>query len=505
MINDSDGQDRRPINIVWFKKDIRIHDHLPLKRAIEDNIPTLLIFIFEPSLKRSPDWSLRHWQFLFHSIKSVNLDLDKIKSKIHIFMAEVHEVFENLIQKFDVKNVFSHQETGIRLTYDRDLAMQRFFRKKNIQWTEFQTNGVIRGLKNRLTWDTAWIEFMESPREEPNLKILQSIDFEVDIPFYLEYSLNKSIHTYPKTYQPSGEKYALQYLKSFINKRGKDYTKNLSKPESSRTSCSRISPYLSWGNMSVRQVYQLYKHELGYSPFKRDLQNFRSRLQWRCHFIQRFEMEDRMEFEPINSAFEILDQPINEGFIKAWQDSETGLPLIDACMRCLKETGYLNFRMRAMLVSFLTHQLWQPWLSGVHFLAQQFLDYEPGIHFPQFQMQAGITGSNTIRIYNPIKQAQDHDVESIFIKKWMPELSRLPISLIHQPWKMTQIEQSMYHCRIGTDYPSPIVDIYETSNYAKKILWEVKNTKWALEEKKRILSLHVKPKEKKNETSSENS
>jgi deoxyribodipyrimidine photo-lyase len=504
MINDSEGQLRKPINIVWFKKDLRIHDHLPLKTAIEDGLPLLLIYVLEPSIKTSPDWNIRHWQFVFHSIKSINLSLEKFHTQVHTLMAEAQDVFEFLMQKYEVKNVYSYQETGIRLTYDRDVDIGKLFKKKGVLWIESQNNGVIRGLKNRQTWDDAWVDFMDKCLEEPNLKMLKPIDFEVEIPFYIEYKLNQRIQIYPKNFQPPGEKFALQYLKGFINTRGQEYTKNLSKPENSRTSCSRISPYLSWGNMSVRQVYQLYKSNLGYSPFKRDLQNFRSRLQWRCHFIQKFEMEERMEFEPINRAYEILDQPLNETYIEAWQEAKTGYPLVDACMRCVKETGYLNFRMRAMIVSFLTHHLWQNWLTGVHFLAEQFLDYEPGIHFSQFQMQAGITGSNTIRIYNPIKQSQDHDSESIFIKKWMPELSLLPSSLTHQPWKMTQIEQSMYHCRIGIDYPGPIVDINKASNHAKKILWETKNSKWALEEKKRILAIHVKPKEKKDESLNNN-
>ncbi|WP_186525867.1 cryptochrome/deoxyribodipyrimidine photo-lyase family protein [Seonamhaeicola sediminis] len=482
---------REEIQVVWLKRDLRLQDNKAIFDALNSEKRVLLLYCFEPMLLNDPHYSERHWNFIKESIRDMNKALKPFNSKILAVESDIIPTINQLLTKHRISNIYSHQETGILVTYERDKNFKRYCKNNLIQWHENINNGVQRGLKNRDGWNKI-VDTFYSIEPLPFSPVENQLINKNEIETLENYFKIPDLNTPNATlFQKGGRTTGLRYLDSFFKERYLNYMNHISKPELARASSSRISPYLAWGNLSVREVYQKASNFKKTTTQKKPLEAFMSRLRWQTHFIQKFEMEHTMEEASVNRGFHKLKKSVSKKYKIAWKTGQTGYPLVDACMRCLSETGYLNFRMRALVVSFFTHNLWQPWQEATTHLSQMFLDFEPGIHFPQLQMQAGETGVNMLRIYNPVKNSLEHDPEATFIKKWVPELKELDTPFVHQPYLMTELEEKFYNFKLGKDYPKPIVDIETSRKKASDILWKFRKDKTVLEETKRILKKHT--------------
>lgn len=483
--------------LVWFKRDLRLQDHAALAAA-QHFEAVAAVFVIEPDWLASPECDSSHVDFGLASLRALRGALAARGLPLWVRVGPMLKVLDDLHGAIAFTHLFSHEETGPGWTYTRDLQVAAWCRSRSVQWREFTQTGVVRRLRSRQGWARRWSQRMDLPAAAAPEQFAGgfapaqgSAAFALDdLPTLA--SLGLAAHS--KNLQAAGEAAAWNTLESFLAGRARGYRRALSSPLLAQTGCSRLSPHLAFGTLSMRSVHQATEAVIGSTDDRSlayALRGFTGRLRWHCHFMQKLEDEPAIEFQNFARVCDGLREgQFDTAKFTAWCQAQTGYPMVDACMRSLLATGWLNFRMRAMLVSFASYHLWLHWRETGLFLARQFLDFEPGIHWSQMQMQSGTTGINTLRIYSPTKQALDHDAEGVFIRHWLPELARVPLPLLAQPWHMSAAEQLQAGCVIGRDYPAPVVDDKAALQYAKDQLYGLRQTPEARLQAKAVNERH---------------
>lgn len=487
------------MQVVWFKRDLRVDDHAPLANAAQKG-PCLCLYVYEPELTNSAEYDSSHLQFINESLEELDEELRRIGGRLTYRVGTMVDVLTALHKTTTIEGIWSHQETGNRITFDRDLRVLDWTRTHSIPWHESTQDGVVRRLKSRDGWSKQRQKTMAEPLVEAPKRLTHPDGVDSQ---HRRTPQELGLEPTDKTeLQRGGQSQAMKTLESFLVERGQDYSSEMSSPVTAPTSCSRLSTYLAWGCISMKRVvHELRERQARVRALKElnepignwlnSLRSFESRLSWHCHFMQKLEDQPSIEFENMSRVYDGLrEDEFDQARFEAWCDGQTGYPMVDACMRALHQHSWINFRMRAMLVSFASYHLWIHWRPTAVYLARHFLDFEPGIHFSQFQMQSGTTGINTVRIYSPIKQVKDQDPHGTFIRHYVPELAAVPEKFIAEPNKMSLDQQSQAGCRIGHDYPAPIVEHSVAYKAARDRMYAIRRRDDAKREAAQVVKKH---------------
>ncbi|MEM7721593.1 MAG: deoxyribodipyrimidine photo-lyase [Pseudomonadota bacterium] len=479
--------------LVWFKRDLRIEDNPALALAAEQGGRVLPLYIVEPELWAQPDASARQWRFVAESLHGLNEDLARLGAPLIVRTGDAVETLNRLCTTHGITQIISTEETGNAWTYTRDSRVAAWARGAGVQWTEVPQFGITRRLKSR----DGWAKARDKVLRQPQIPAPNALNPIPEDPGHIPDAsdLNLPFDPCPDR-QPGGRPQALSLLGGFLTERGQTYRKAMSSPLEGATACSRLSPHIAWGTLSIREAQHTATARKAEVKGTRDgwigaMKSFEARLAWRDHFMQKLEDEPALEHHCLHSAYEDLRPKTPDATrLEAYEKGETGIPFVDACMRSLIATGWINFRMRAMLVAVASYHLWLDWRAHGPHLARMFTDYEPGIHWPQVQMQSGTTGMNTVRIYNPIKQGLDQDPTGAFTRQWCPELRTVPDQHLQTPWAWEGAGQIL-----GKTYPEPVVDVLAAAKAAREKVWAVRKGEAFRSEAREIVTKHASRKD----------
>ncbi|WP_435186378.1 FAD-binding domain-containing protein [Halobellus sp. EA9] len=435
--------------VVWHREHLRVGDQ-PAVAAAADADHLLPLFVFDPAFYGSDGLACdARLRFLHDSLNDLDRQYrDLTDGRLSYAVGDPLSVLEGFREAgWDV--VAAAAPSG-RYGAERDARARQ---ELGVRFVD--GDGLVRDAElPRAEWQDRASAWFGADRHEwePSSVTVRRFETGID-PESIEraYDVRPGKSRVPR----GGTERARELLRSFVDRIG-DYPGNISSPVDARDGTSGLSPYLAFGCLSVRQVYQ---HVDANAPDGRGKELFVSRLYWNKHYEQKLEdwpgWTDRA-VNPVLRGFNADER--DSDLIDAWKRGRTGYPMVDASMRCLRETGWLNFRMRALCASFYFHILQQPWRVGADWYYHHLIDAAASINYTQWQCQCGLVGRPTLRLYNPRKQVRDQDPEGEFVREWVPELTDLPNQHLDRPERTPLAVQAECGVRIGEDYPRPVVE-----------------------------------------------
>ncbi len=464
---------RLKVGVHWFRLDLRLNNNPSINALCRKADKIIPIFIFDPKERIG---SVSRW-WLEKSLKNLSESIIKKNGKLNIFIGNPFDIISSLISNNNIE-FFSWNRLYDPYTIDRDKKIKSLLKSNSIDCESF--NGYLLNepwnIKNKSgtffkVFTPYWRYCDELIRNKKFDKQNQKIKFSQN---KVKSSknindlnlINKKmnwINKIEKNWLP-GENNAQFQLKDFVLNKASKYSIGRDRPDQDLT--SKLSPYLHFGEISPIEIY----HEVSSSK-KIDLENkkkFLSEIGWRDFSYNLLYHYPDMTNNPIQSKFNKFPWLDNNKNLQKWQKGLTGIPIVDAGMRQLYETGWMHNRVRMIVGSFLTKNLLLHWKNGEEWFFDTLADADIGSNSAGWQWISGCgaDASPYFRVFNPILQGQKFDSEGDFVKKFIPELKNVTNKYIHNPWEMSEQDQINCNCRIGKDYPAPIVDLKETRNRA---------------------------------------
>lgn len=457
--------------IVWFRRDLRLHDNPALTQATQHHERIIPLYIHAPEEEGvwAPGAASRWW--LYQSLAALDNVLQSHDSRLLLCAGSSMNVLRDLALQIDVDAVYWNRLYEPALVA-RDRIIKTALKDMGLPHVE-SFNGALLWepwtIKNAnkepyRVFTPFWRACIQRPPAPPlpaPVRIPRSPDIET-LPLEV-LGLMPTIPWYPrlaKAWQP-GENAALEQLTNFCNKPLMDYPQGRNRPD--QNGVSRLSPHLHFGELSPRQVWQAVLHESGGTPLSHPAtETYLRELGWREFAHQVLFHWPYTADKPLQNNFNAYPWRSDYGdLLRAWQQGRTGIPMVDAGMRQLWETGWMHNRVRMVVASFLTKNCQIPWQEGAKWFWDTLVDADLANNSMGWQWTAGcgVDAAPYYRVFNPVRQGQQFDPEGQYVRRWVPELAPVPNRWVHQPWALSGQDRQQ---GLTSAYPEPVVDLVQS-------------------------------------------